>query len=250
MKYWIAFAALLSLLSTASAIQMFYPISHVFSDNESYSIGAVAPGHTIAIITDRGPSTDPYTTAKIDKNWQYSYTISGNNMYIYVTVPKNVPRGPAQICITLSGNQSAETFCPSFYVMNGLVSAEMDGNTVIAPAGSRGIARIILTSTSIGETDVSIRCSLGKQFCPQETVHLGKEHAKLVEYPMKYPYPGIYPVKITVTDMGSGDQMQKAITFVVVPSVKNDMGAMHWGIPISAPILQPIMSLLALVVGR
>ncbi len=250
MKYWSAFVALLMVISPALAVQMYYPVAHVFGDGESYSIGTIAPGHTLSIIIDRGPNNDPWVGVKLDKNWPYRVEISGDRMYIYVTVPKNVQMGAKQLCITAYGQQSAETFCPAFLITNGLLSAEIGNKQAISEAGSNAMVRILVKSRSIGETDVSINCSLGKPYCTQSTVHIGTEKAKLVEYPISYPFPGVYDVGIKITDMGSGDQVNKEVTVVFTPSIRNDMGALRWGVPVSAPILQPIMTLLAMVAGR
>ncbi|NPA76531.1 MAG: hypothetical protein GXN93_02130 [Candidatus Diapherotrites archaeon] len=250
MRYWSVFVALLTTLSAAFAVQMYYPVAHVFANGESYSIGTIAPGHTLSIIIDRGNPQDPWIGVKLDKNWNYRYDISGNNMYIYITIPKNVKNGPSQVCITAYGQNSAETFCPSFLIANGLISAEIGRKTVIAPAGEQAKIPVLIQSKSIGETDVSINCSMGKPYCAESTTHIGTEKAKIVNYSASYPFPGTYPTTLTITDMGSGDEIQKTVTLVFTPSIRNDMGALHWGLPISAPILQPIMNLLALVTGK
>jgi len=250
MKYWSVFVALLTVISTALAVQMYYPVAHVFGDGESYSIGTIAPGHTLSIIIDRGPANDPWVGVKLDKNWPYRVEISGDRMYIYVTIPKNVQLGAKQVCITAYGQKSAETFCPAFLITNGLLSAEIGNTQAIAAAGDNAKIKILLKSKSIGETDVSINCSLGKPYCSESTVHIGTDKAKIVEYPISYPFPGIYTVNLRITDMGSGDQIKKTVTAVFTPSIKNDMGALRWGVPVSAPILQPIMTLLAMVTGQ
>jgi len=250
MKYWSALVALLMVISPALAVQMYYPVAHVFGDGESYSIGTIAPGHTLSIIIDRGPKDDPWIGAKLDRNWPYHVEISGDRMYIYITIPKDVQLGAKQVCITAYGQSSAETFCPAFLITNGLLSAEIGNPQAIAEAGEYAKIKTLIKSKSIGETDVSINCSLGRPYCTESTVHMGTEKAKLVEYPISYPFPGIYTVDMRITDMGSGDQIKKTVTLVITPSIKNDMGALRWGVPISAPVLQPIMTLLAMVVGR
>ena len=250
MRYWSIFAALLIVLKAAFAVQMYYPVSHVFANGESYSIGTIAPGHTLSIIIDRGDAQDPWIGVKLDKNWDYRFDISGNNVYIYITIPRDSKNGPSQVCITAYGQNSAETFCPSFLVANGLISAEIGKETIIVPAGDQAKLPVLIQSKSIGETDVSIACSMKKPYCTESTTHIGTEKAKIVNYHASYPFPGTYTITLTVTDMGSGDEVQKNVTLVVTPSIRNDMGALHWGIPISAPVLQPIMSLLSLVTGK
>ncbi len=250
MRYWSVFAALLMAISSALAVQMYYPVAHVFGDGESYSIGTIAPGHTLSIIIDRGPQNDPWIGAKLDRNWPYRVEISGDRMYIYITIPKDVQLGAKHVCITTYGQSSAETFCPAILIANGLLSAEIGNPQTIAEAGDYAKIKTLIKSKSIGETDVSINCSLGKPYCTESTVHIATEKAKLIEYPVSYPFPGIYTMDLRITDMGSGDQIKKTVTLVFTPSIRNDMGALRWGVPVSAPILQPIMTLLAMVVGK
>jgi hypothetical protein len=166
-----------------------------------------------------------------------------------VNIPRNV-RGAQQLCITAYGNESSATFCPSFQVMPGLLSSDVSKDPANGLAGESTTIPVLVKVNSIGETDVAIACGWKKQYCEQETTHIGVEKAKQVDFKVRYLFPGDYTVPITVTDMGSGDQVKLEAHVRFIPNVKNDMSTMHWGIPVSAPVLQQILALLSLVVGQ
>lgn len=246
MKYWHVFAILLILGSAFAAVQVFWPTEAEIGGGASFYLGKASPGHTILIITDRGPKEDPYTRATITPNWPMSYTIDGDRMYIRVTVPRD-ESGTKQFCLELAGEYSRDSFCPSILITSGLVDFDVQRNVVNGTAGRYVPVVTFLKNASAGETAVQISCSLGEKYCEPINVELRAGDVKQPEIKIMYPFPGTYNIQITMTDMSSGETVTRDVQVNFKPSLQNDMRLLRWGLPIYFPFALPALAITSLV---
>jgi len=246
MRFWHVFAILLILGSVQGAVQIFWPTAAQVGGGASFYLGKVGPGHEILIITDRGPEEDPYTDVFVAPNWLKSYTIDGDRMYIHIEVPRN-ETGPKQFCVELSGQYSRDSFCPSILITPGLLDFDVQKNVLEGYAGRPLSIATLLKNASAGETDTKISCSMGEKYCKDVTVHLRAGDVKEPELRVIYPFPGTYNVRITMTDVRSGQETTRDVQIHLKPSVQNSMRMLRWGLPIYFPFALPALSLTSLV---
>ena len=246
MRFWHVFAILLILGSAHATVQIFWPTVAEVGGGASFYLGKVAPGHEILIITDRGPEEDPYTNVAVTPDWLKNYTIDGDRMYIRIALPKD-ESGTKQFCVELSGEYSRDSFCPSILITSGLIDFDVQKNVIEGYAGGYVPITTILKNASSGETDVKISCSLGEKYCKSVTVHLRAGDVREPEIRVMYPFPGTYNVKITMTDLRSGQETTRDVQIQLKPSIQNSMRMLRWGLPIYFPFALPALSLTSLV---
>jgi len=246
MRFWHVFAILLILSSAYATVQIFWPTAAEVGGGASFYIGKISPGHEMLIITDRGPEEDPYTDVTVTPDWLKKYTIDGDRMYIWITIPKG-ESGTKQFCVELSGQFSRDSFCPSILITSGLVDFDVQKNVVEGYAGVYVPVATMVKNASSGETDVAISCSLGEKYCKTVTTHLRAGDVKEPEIRIIYPFPGTYNVKLTTTDILSGQETTKDVQIHLKPSIRNSMRMLRWGLPTYFPFALPALSITSLV---
>ncbi len=220
---------LLLVFSKAWSLQMYFPVTKDLLPRESVFLGKVGKNHTILIITEAGPTTDPYT--KVESTCDIERYVCSDRCWIYIKAPDTV--GEKNCEVTLKGSQSMFSFGFSYLVSpDTLVLGLTKDEPVRLSAGKSGSIELYLANLSAGYTKVEIGCDA----CGWTTLSLEPMWGGKVSIPILLRIPGDKEISITAQDLESGEKESVQVSVQVNQTLENLLSTPAWSFLSTDPI--------------